>query len=259
MDASRRVVELRPDSRVSLYAVLALCLLSCVGQGIAYFNPDSYDPFNVGVFFVIIASGVAGMVSSLAGYPLEKPGLSRGLTFCALGFGLEIVVGEVIAVVALTTGASDDGSLLLGALALGGFGGGGCLLLGWAAGLLVLWPIISLLGLLRQRVAGKPINEAIGVISVMSLTVIAFAITGVLGVGSASDDVVGTPQGRGLAQIVLLLIRYSGSPTEQLLSWVARALLVGLVLEVFWLGHLHRLRKARSALSSPAPAEGPSA
>jgi hypothetical protein len=237
-------------------AVVALSALSCIGQALAYVNPDSYDDLNVGIFFVIIASGIAGMVSSLAGYPLtgrleseiRQEGAShtrelyRGLKLCALGAAIELVLGEILALIALLTGATDDWSLLLVALAISA-GGGGCLVLGWLAGLFVLWPVLTLLGMLRQRLTGKPIDEVAGLVSALSLTMIAFAITGVLGLGSAGDDVVGTPQSRGLAQVVILLLRYTGTPAEQVLSWVARILLVAFVLEIVWLVHLARLSR----------------
>ena len=106
--------------------------------------------------------------------------------------------------------------------------------------LLVAWPLAKLVQYLIGRRAGTPTNPISMTVAVLFLTIIPFAILGVL--GSDPPHTIGTPTGRGLYDILYLYTNYSGTPPQQVMAWIARGLGLLLIPEVIWIrrvGHVH--------------------
>jgi hypothetical protein len=113
-------------------------------------------------------------------------------------------------------------------------------LIGLLIGMLIAWPLVKLVQYLIGRRARKPMNPVTLAMAVLFPTLVAFAVLGVL--GSHPPNVYGTPRGRGLYDIVYLYTNYSGTPSDQILAWIARALGLIIALEVVWVrrvGHVH--------------------
>jgi hypothetical protein len=238
---------------VALVVALALAALATVGQGIQYFDAD-YSAFDSGMVVVIVFSTLAGVAlvfeadvfpSNLDAAANHVKGLAlmSSLAQTLLVCGVELVLGEVLFLIGLAThapGINGDVTVILGPLLVGFLFGGFCCLIGILAGLLIAWPLVKLVQYLVGRRAGKPTNPITMTLSLLFLTIIPFAILGVL--GSNPPETIGTPSGRGFYDIVYLYANYSGTPPQQAMAWIARALGVALILEVVWVrrvGHVH--------------------
>jgi hypothetical protein len=241
------------EERVALAIALALAALATIGQGIQYFD-DDYTAFDTGMVVVIVFSTLAGVAlvfeadifpSNLdaAANHVKGRALESSLLQTLLVCGVELVFGEVLFLIGLAThapGITGDVTVILAPLLVGVLFGGLCCLIGILIGVLIAWPLVKLVQYVVGRRAGKPTNPISMTLALLFLTIIPFAILGVL--GSNPPDTIGTPSGRGLYDIVYLYTNYSGTPPQQVMAWIARGLGVVLILEVIWVrrvGHVH--------------------
>lgn len=249
----RRFLRLPRQERVALVLALSLAAFASIGQGIQFFDED-YSAYNTGMIVVIVFSTLAGVALTFEAdvFPsnldavanhVKGRALYSSLLQTLLVCAVELVLGEVLFLIGLAVGApgiNGDLSVIFAPLLVGVLFGGMCCLIGILIGILVAWPIVKLVQYLVGRRDGRPMSPISVTVSILFLTIIPFAILGVL--GTNAPDTIGTPTGRGLAGIVYLYTNYDGTPPQQVMAWIARGLGVLLVLEVIWIrrvGHVH--------------------
>jgi hypothetical protein len=249
----QRFLRLPRQERVALVVALVLAALASVGQGIQFFTED-YNSYSTGMLVVIILSGLAGvaLVFEADEFPDTLDATdnhARTMKFVTsvkhvlVVCGIEFVLGEALFLIGLAThapGINGDISVILAPLLIGVLMGGMFCLIGTLAGFLVAWPLVKLVAFGLGRRSSKPVNPIGPALGLLFLTIVAFAILGVI--GANPPDAVGSPTGRGLYGIVYLYVMYSGSAPQQAAAWIARSLGVVIVLEVIWIrrvGHVH--------------------
>jgi hypothetical protein len=238
---------------VALLIALGLGALATIGQGIVFFSADD-SAFDAGMFVTIVFSSLAGIAlafevdvfpTSLDEQENHRKGrqlitdMEQTLLVCAV----ELVLGEVLFLLALSIGApglDGDVSIILAPVLVGVLLGGMFCLLGLLVGMLIAWPLVHLARYLTGRRTHKPTNPVTVPLALLFLTLVAMAILSTF--GTNPPDVIGTPTGRGLYDIVFLYTNYSGTPSQQVLAWIARVLGLVIALEVIWIrlaGHVH--------------------
>jgi hypothetical protein len=247
--------------RVGLIAAVTFAALACIGLGIQFFTDDDTS-FDIGMIVVLAASALAGIALAFESDVMSdfndparsqrKSGkLLSALKQTLIVVSVELVLGEVLFAIALASGASDDWTMVFAPLFIGVLFGGMACLLGILIGVMVVWPIITLVGLTSRRRRGRPASALAAPFSALLLTLVTFATLGTL--GSNPPDFLGTINGRGLAQIVYLYVNYSGDPAHQAMAWIARFLGAVIVLEIIWLRHVALHRKGQHIGDAVAP------
>jgi hypothetical protein len=261
--------RLHPQERIALLIALGLAALATIGQGIVFFSGEDWA-FDVGMPVMIVFSSLAGVALAFEAdiFPTSLDvrenhrkslqliaDMEQTLLVCAV----ELLVGEVLFLVALATaapGLNGDISIILAPVLIGVLGGGLFCLLGLLVGMLVVWPLVLVVRYVLGRRSHKPTNPVTLPLALLFITIVAMAILSIL--GTNPPDVIGTPTGRGLYDIVFLYTNYSGTLNQQVLAWIARALGLVLAVEVMWIrrvGHVHGIGENMTV--DPPRSQGP--
>lgn len=231
-------------SSLPVYLALALSLTAIAGQAMAYPHPDTTVEFGNGLTLVVALNLLAGLVLSLLFNPLiafsdtatedDADGYQRILAVIGISTGVQVVGGFLFSGAG---GPNGDWSALWLPFAVGGLALG-LLLLGWLAGMLVLWPVITLVRTLWRRVTGRAVNPLVTAGAILFLTISGLAVAAAFGTDAEVRGRFG-PRG-GIGAIIRLWTDQTGDPTTLAFRWVARCLMVILVLVFVWVAAVGR-------------------
>ena len=233
------------SSSLPVYLAIVLGVAAVAGQAMAYPHPDTTTQFANGLTLVLALNVLVGLVLSLLFNPMTAfsdtvtveaaGGYSRILAVIGTSAALQVIGGFLFSGAG---GVDGDWSALWLPFAVGGGLALAMSLLGWLGGMLVLWPVITLVRALWTRMTGRAVNPLVTAGAILFLTISGLAIAASLGTDADARSRMGPRD--GVRAIVRLWADQTGDPTTLAFRWVARALMVILVLVFVWIGLMAR-------------------
>ena len=258
---------LKPDRyRVTAWLLGVVALVAPVLAIAQYYGEE--DGIFAVLLWLAIPNAVAGLVLSWRWTDLPDPlapresasaqrwqrASDRGFVD-AIGVVLIQLVGVLVIslIVAIADNEWDDffeGPLLVTAI------GAGCLLLAVLFGMFFITPIRMLLSWVGAKLSGGRVDSSRPAVALLLLVIVPLAIMIVLA-GYAVPNMTGAGMGaKGIAGLVLfaqVLFTMQGDAGQQLFAWVARLLIVVLVLDLVWIVRIGLRRRASKDQPSLEP------
>jgi hypothetical protein len=246
----RRPLDQR--GRRILIAATAVGVVALAAQGVLYLDGDG-DTFGAALSAFGIVMVVLGVVASLGHNPFaafatgdssrassaaDLDVWSRTLVLGLPALALQLVGGEILVTIALVTGASDDPSQFGAPPLIGVLFGFGAAAVGVLVAVVVVWPIALLVEYAIRSLTHRSVHPLAAALALLLLTITVMAVLATF--GTNAPEVIGTPVGRGLFDIVWLYTHYDGTPAQQVMAWIARTLGAVIVLEVLWIRAIAR-------------------
>ena len=226
-------------SSMPIYLALVLSVIAISGQAAAYPHADTTPEFGAGLTQVLAINALIGIVLSLLFNPMvafsgsvtddDIEGYPRVFATLGISAGLQIIGGFCFSIEA---GVNGDWTPLWLPLAVGAGIGFAVAALGWIAGTLVMWPLITLVHMLWKKLTGRAVNAFVTAGAVFFLTLVGTGVATSLGTDAHARSQMG-PR-RGVTLILRTWIDQTGDPTELAFRWAARCLMVILVLVFVW-------------------------
>lgn len=241
----------QPSGWIVAAVVLVLSLTATVGQAIAFPHSDTTESFARGMAVLLAINALIGLVLALTANPaaliLADRGGSvdralHGLTRVWPSIGLSMALQTLAGIPIVIVFGSGEWTRAFSPLLFGAALPLVSILLALLAGWLVLWPVILLARELWMLVTGRRADGAVTAASIVILTVAALAVTAALG----TDFDARGERGRILA-IVRLWVDQTGDPLTLSFRWVARSLMVLVLIEATWLIAAARSRRRRDS------------
>jgi hypothetical protein len=235
----------------------ALGVLATAGQTILYLSEDE-DTFGLGMFVILGMNAFIGLAASLRADPFTAPAdpdpraakaasaaMFGAFRIVLLAIAIQVVLGIVQAGVFAAVSDRIEWTAIFEPFLFAGLVGicGG--LAGLLVGILLVWPIIKLIGVVLRLVTRRPLVAGVAPLSVLLIATVAAAVFTVLAPHAESAG--GGTRGRGLALLIGVWFDYSGDLGDQVFAWIARGLQLVIAGLLVWLAtEVRAARKARA-------------